>query len=513
MLLEIVACVSIIVIALLAKLSWWRQRCNRLIPNVQFSFFNPLGAVLDYDGFEISGKKYAVHLALIAAFGKWSNNFRKYPLFCTWITYMPFVLIHKSEAVKDLLQVNKNIEKSWIYYFVQAVVGKGLFTCDSTQWRDRRKLFAPCFQSNMLKGYLTVFNEHSHKFVKYLMKGTENEFTSIDFPISLSTLDIVCECIMGVEIGALENGSKQFVESLHRSSDLAMARILKFWQWPDFLYWNSETGKDAAYHKKVVHDFSRTVIEERKRRYLNGEKADDSSRYKSLLEVLLKLHIKDQALDEEGVIQEVVTFIIGGHDTVAAAIKWALYLIGHHPEVQEKIHEEVDSVLEGDPQRPLSVDDLGDLKYLDCVLKECNRLYPSVPMFGRHIFEETKICGYIAPKGASAIVMAYFLHRDEDVFPDPEKFDPERFFPENKNKIPEFAYVPFGAGTVVRRDGGEDHGVPHFEKLLPSLFGLEGQNVARHEHHSTVFSASSHQVSTETQQQQQVTTSAFVLVL
>ncbi|GIX78238.1 cytochrome P450 4V2, partial [Caerostris darwini] len=383
---------------------------------------------------------------LLSAFRKWSNTFREYPLFCTWITYAPFILIHKSEAVKDLVQVKKNIQKSWIYYFFQSICGEGLFTCDSTQWRDRRKLFAPCFQSNMLKGYLTVFNEHSHKFVKHLMKETENDFTIVDEPISLSTLDIVCECIMGVNIGALENESKQYVEALHRSLDLGMARVLKFWQWPNLFYWNSKTGREAASHLKVVHDFSRTIIEERKRRYLNGEKADDSSKYKSLLEVLLKLHIEDQALDEKGVRQEVDTFIVAGHDTVAATIKWALYMIGHHPEVQEKIHQEVDSVFEGNGDKPLSVDDLSDLKYLDCVLKECNRIYPSVPLFGRHIFEETKICGYTAPKGASAIVMTYFLHRDEDVFPDPEKFDPDRFLPENKQNIPEFAYVPFGAG-------------------------------------------------------------------
>ncbi|GIX78237.1 hypothetical protein CDAR_509161 [Caerostris darwini] len=100
MLLEIFACVSIIVIALLAKLSWWRQRCNQLISNGEPSFFNPLGGVLDYDGFEISAKKYAVHLGIISAFRKWSHTFKKYPLFCMWITYAPFVLIHKSEAVK-----------------------------------------------------------------------------------------------------------------------------------------------------------------------------------------------------------------------------------------------------------------------------------------------------------------------------------------------------------------------------------------------------------------------------
>ncbi|GIX78192.1 cytochrome P450 4V2 [Caerostris darwini] len=446
MLFEIVACVSIAAIALLTKLSWWRQRCNQLIPNNQRSFFNPLGDVLDYDGFEISGKKHAVHLGLMEAFRKWSYKFRNYPLYCTWIAYSPFVLIHKSEAVRDLLQVKKNIEKSWSYNFVHRVVGRSLFTCDSTQWRERRKLFALCFQSNMLKGYLTVFNEHSHKFAKHLMKETENEFTCVDVPISLSTLDILCECVMGVKIGALENEGAQYVRSLHRTTNLVMARVLKFWQWTDILYWNSKTGREATYHIKEVHNFSRSVIQDRRRRYLNGEKGDDSTKYKSLLEVLLKLHIEDKALDEKGVRQEVDTFMVAGHDTAAAAVKWALYLIGLHPEVQAKIHQEVDSLFEGDSQRPLSVDHLNDLKYLECVLKECNRIYPSVPMFGRHIFEETKICGYTLPKGASAVVLTYFLHRNEDVFPDPEKFDPERFGPESRISIPEFAYIPFGAG-------------------------------------------------------------------
>ncbi|GIY15151.1 cytochrome P450 4V2 [Caerostris extrusa] len=473
--------------------------------------------------------KRCISVCIMKAFAKWSNKFKKYPLCCTWIAYTPFVLIHKAEAVRDLLLVKRNVEKSWIYYFFGQICGKKSFTCDSVQWKDRRKLFAPCFQSNMLKGYLTVFNEHSHKFSKYLMKETENDFTSVDEPISLSALDIVCECIMGVNIGAFENKSKQFVESLHRTLDLVMARVLKFWQWPDILYWNSKTGKEAAYHRQVIHDFSKTIIEDRKRRYLNGEKADDSSKYKSLLEVLLKLHIEDKALDEEGVRREVDTFIVAGHDTVATTIKWALYLIGHHPEVQEKDpprnrqrlrRRRRQTAFSGRSQRSqVSGVRVKGSRVMSTNFKrmhECNRIYPSVPLFGRHISEETKLCGYTAPKGTSAIVMTYFLHRDEDVFPDPEKFDPDRFLPENKNKIPECAYVPFELGQDIAggsRDGGEDHGVPHFEKLLPSLSGFQGQNVDSHEHHSAVFSASSYQVSTETQQQQLVITRVFGLVL
>ncbi|GIY93682.1 probable cytochrome P450 4d20 [Caerostris extrusa] len=102
---------------------------------------------------------------------------------------------------------------------------------------------------------------------------------------------------------------------------------------------------------------------------MNGEMGDDSRKHKCLLDVLLKLHIEDQVLDEEGVRQEVDTFISAGHETVEIAVKGALYLIGLYPEVQEKIHLELDSALGTDSEGPLSVAVLNELKYLECVLK------------------------------------------------------------------------------------------------------------------------------------------------
>ncbi|GIY64879.1 cytochrome P450 4C1 [Caerostris extrusa] len=212
------------------------------------------------------------------------------------------------------------------------------------------------------------------------------------------------------------------------------------------------------------------VIEDRKRRYLNGEKADDSSRYKSLLEVLLKLHIEDKALDEEGVVQEVVTFIIAGHDTVATTIKWALYLIGLHPEVQRE-----DSPRSGQRAR---------------------RRRRETAFGGRS--QRSQVSGlrfeggYTIPKGASAIVMTYFLHRDEDVFLIRRNLIQKgRWFGEMEVKTM-VCYIlrTFSLHSLDSRD----------------------KNVTCHEHNSPVVSARSHQVSTEMQQQQQVTTSIFLFL-
>ncbi|GIX77503.1 cytochrome P450 4c3 [Caerostris extrusa] len=135
-----------------------------------------------------------------------------------------------------------------------------------------------------------------------------------------------------------------------------------------------------------------------------------------------------------------------GHDTVAVTVKWALYLIGLYPEVQEKIHQELDSVLGADSKGPLSVGELNEFKCLECVLKECNRLYPPGALIGRKISEDISICGYTIPKRAHVVVSLFLVHRDEVVFPDPEKFDPDRFLPENSTHIPECSYIPFAAG-------------------------------------------------------------------
>ncbi|GIY98342.1 cytochrome P450 4c3, partial [Caerostris extrusa] len=316
----------------------------------------------------------------------------------------------------DLLKEKRIIGRSDFYDFFKPYLGTGIITCDSSQWKERRKLIAPCFQSSMLNGCITVFNEHAQKLVEFLHEETSKEFTCVESPLALCSLDIACDYILGVKIGALQSEAEEFVSSLDRLLDVAMSRMWKFWQWPDFLFHCSKTYRANLQHLRIAHGFSRSII---------------------------KKKTVDQVLDEEGVRQEVDTFIVAGHETIAIAVKWALYLIGLHHDVQEKMHQELDSVLGADNKGPISIADLNELKFLDCVLKECYRLYPVTAGFGRKISEDISICGYKIHKRTHIIVSPFLVHRDEDVFPDPEKFDPERFLPENRAHIPECAYIPF----------------------------------------------------------------------
>ncbi|GIY84152.1 cytochrome P450 4c3 [Caerostris darwini] len=135
---------------------------------------------------------------------------------------------------------------------------------------------------------------------------------------------------------------------------------------------------------------------------------------------------------------------------------------------------------------------------------ECYRLYPPGALFARKTCEEISICGYTIPKRATVVVSPFLVHRDEDVFPDPEKFDPDRFLPENIPHIPDCAYIPFAAGprNCIGHTFAEIEVkvlVCHIlRKISPSLSGLDGPSASHRQNHSPVVSTRPHQVSTQT---------------
>ncbi|GFR19104.1 cytochrome P450 4c3, partial [Trichonephila clavata] len=134
------------------------------------------------------------------------------------------------------------------------------------------------------------------------------------------------------------------------------------------------------------------VIKEKKKKLLSGEKnVNEKRKRKALMDVLLEHHIQMKDLTEEDIREEIDTFAFEGHDTTATGICWALCNIGLNKDVQEKIQEELDRIFGDDTERPVNTEDLKDMVYLDRVLKESQRLYPSVPVIARRISEDTNI--------------------------------------------------------------------------------------------------------------------------
>jgi len=149
-------------------------------------------------------------------------------------------------------------------------------------------------------------------------------------------------------------------------------------------------------------------------------------------------------MSDQQVRDEAMTIFLAGHETTANALSWLWYLIGQAPEVERRLHEEVDRVLAG---RLPTLEDVPRLTFVEQAVTEAMRLYPPAWIIGRRAVEDYRFREYVAPAGSLFILSPYVIHRDPRWFQDPERFDPDRWTPAFKASLPPFAYLPFGGGA------------------------------------------------------------------
>jgi cytochrome P450 family 4 len=231
---------------------------------------------------------------------------------------------------------------------------------------------------------------------------------------------------------------------------IAFGRIFNIFQSPYFLYHLTPTCKEEKEVIKVINDFHDVIIKkgrkeiDEKPRKLSSENSDDSKKCRSLLDSLLIATMDGKPLSNETIRNEIAVFIFGGHDTSSTTISFCLFNIAKHPEVQAKIRDEIKSIKDIDQ---ITFKDLNNLNYLENVINETLRIYPPAPVFFRKFREEVIVDSYTFPKDCKVVFSPYLMGRDKNIFPDPLKFNPDRFDSEiTGKKTNPFAFLPFSAG-------------------------------------------------------------------
>ncbi|CAG2107240.1 unnamed protein product, partial [Medioppia subpectinata] len=363
-----------------------------------------------------------------------------------------------------LLSSNVHIEKSREYTFFQPWLGLGLLTSTGNRWQSHRKLLTPSFHFRILENFVPVINGQQNVMIDIIdSKLSQNNGLIDDIRpiITNCALDTICETAMGIDIKAQTALDSQYVNSLRDILTLFLMRFISPWLWLEFIYRLSPSGKQFKKNVNVLHEFTESVIKERKTEFMRkmNEKGNNSldevmeelgsKRKLAFLDSLLVHHIRNpREFTENDIREEVDTFMFEGHDTTAAALTFALMLIGLDDRVQAKIHEEMDAIFHDDMCRDITTDDLRQMRYLEQCIKEALRLYPSVSYIAREANEDLTIGEHVVPKGTTCMVLFYMLHRDPKVFPNPEVYDPNRFVsdgPDVQSRHP-YAYVPFSAG-------------------------------------------------------------------
>ncbi|KAF5280454.1 hypothetical protein FQR65_LT03263 [Abscondita terminalis] len=366
-----------------------------------------------------------------------------YPIYKYYHLSIPVVNIICPEDMKIIMSSSMHMTKSEIYYALEPWLGTGLLTSTGQKWLHRRKLLTPSFHFNILQQFVSVFNKHTEALIKRLDIECSKPTTDVVPLVTETTLQSICETAMGTPLEASSKASQYYMKSVYRIGELIVNILTSPLYQIYVLFICTPTFWEFRNLVNGLHKFSTTVIKKRKEQF---EDTQVKSKRMALLDMLIATQKSDHNIDDEGIREEVDTFMFEGHDTTTSCICFSLLLLACHSEIQNKVLDELYDIF-GDSERMPTFEDLQNMRYLEQVLKECLRMYPSVPFISRVAEEDVQTStNYTIPKGTIIQLHIYDLHHSEEIYPEPEKFDPERFSAENSKERHPYAYIPFSAG-------------------------------------------------------------------
>lgn len=396
-----------------------------------------------------------------------------------WLGTQLVIVVQDPKDIEVLLSSPKYIDKSTEYDFIRPWLGEGLLTSRGRKWHTHRKVITPTFHFKILEQFVEIFDRQSNTFIKVLQPFVESGKSFDIFPqVTLCALDVICESAMGMKVNAQLNSTSSYVLAVKEITNLIQLRFYDFLIRYNFFFRLSTNSRKQKKVIKELHDYTNSVIKgrrqqlERKTRNGEGDEASDQDlgikKRMAFLDMLLQSTIDGNPLTDVEIREEVDTFMFEGHDTTTSAISFLLQSMAKHPDVQQKVFDEVRNIVGDDRTRPVTMSMLNEMHYLDLVIKETLRLYPSVPMIGRKMIETTEINGKVFPAGANLIIMPFFLGRNAKYFPEPERFDPERFNVERSaEKSNPYQYIPFSAGP--RNCIGQKFAVAELKSLVSKV--------------------------------------------
>lgn len=378
------------------------------------------------------------------------------PTFRLWVGTHLAVFVSDPQDLQVLLSSTTLLTKAYEYFVYDSWLRTGLLISTGKLWQMRRKAIVPTLHFKVLEDFVPIFNRCGNTLVNIFKQRVNKGPFIISNYIGNCALDSVVETVMGIPIKAQENPSSDYVSAIHRMSVLLAGKVNNPLLAFEPVYTASGQKSAEAKELSTINYLPRKVIEEKESEIKSANGVNKSEedinglglkKRTAFLEFLLKLkQEKNPAFTcDQDVLDEVTTFMFEGHDTITSALSFTLYMLGTHPEVQDKVYEEVSEILgRGEPQQ----EDLNEMKYLERVIKETLRLFPPVPGVGRKLDHDIVLpsSGLIVPAGASFWANIWTAHRNPSLYPEPDRFDPDRFLPENHAHRHPYSYVPFSAG-------------------------------------------------------------------
>lgn len=342
-------------------------------------------------------------------------------------------IVSNPDWIKDILVTNQaNFTKSRFLQRAKVLLGEGLLTSEGDFHRRQRRLVQPAFHRDRLVGYASAMVETTANTREQWTDGAQLDMAR---EMMRLTLGVVAKTLFSAD---LASDADEIGNALTQVMMLFDMVLMPFSEWIERLPLPSvrRFKKARDFLDKTIYG----IIAERRAGGLHPEDKGD------LLSMLMFAQDEDgtTGMSDKQIRDEALTLFLAGHETTANALMWAWYLLSQNPAVAENFYNEVDRVLDG---RLPTFDDLPRLKYTEGVFAESMRLYPPAWVIGRRAKTDYPIAQYIVPAKSILMMSPWVVHRDPRWFPEPEKFNPERWsVPDDR---PKFSYFPFGGGMRV----------------------------------------------------------------
>ncbi|XP_031338814.1 cytochrome P450 4g15-like [Photinus pyralis] len=405
-----------------------------------------------------------------------------------WIGPKLMVFLLDPRDAEIILSSHVHIDKSAEYKFFKPWLGNGLLVSTGQTWRSHRKLIAPTFHLNVLKGFIDLFNVNSKATVEKMKLEEGKIFDCHDY-MSEATVEMLLETAMGVSKTTQDQSGFEYAMAVMKMCDILHLRHTKLWLRPDWLFNLTKYGKIQKHLLHIIHGLTKKVVKNKKEYFNQGMRGtaavvpremqsnqhgthktsvegisfgqsiglkddldvDDNDvgekKRMAFLDLMIEASQNGANITDEEIKEQVDTIMFEGHDTTAAGSSFFLSLMAAHPEVQDKVIKEMDDIF-GSSERSATFADTLEMKYLERCILETLRMYPPVPVIARQLKRNVPLANgdYTLPNGCTVIVCTYKIHRLPHIYTNPDKFDPDNFLPERTSNRHYYAFIPFSAG-------------------------------------------------------------------
>ncbi|XP_071361482.1 cytochrome P450 3A40-like [Trachinotus anak] len=321
---------------------------------------------------------------------------------------------------------------------------------EDDKWRRNRNILSPSFTSGRIKEMFSLMKHHSRKLTERLQSrlGNDDVINVKDF-FGPYIMDVMGSCTFGVDMDSINNPSSPLITHATKLFRVSIPVFLLQGCFPVFLPLLELLG--VSLFPKTSLAFLRKIVDK-----IRAERSGSSHQNPGdMLQHMINSQTVNEprgqkqnkalkGLTDHEIVSHATMFVFAGYDTNATTLVFLAYTLARNPEVMERLQKEIDSTFPN--KGPVQYEPLMEMEYLDSVVNECLRLYPPIPRLDRIAKETVKINGITIPKDMAVVIPVYALHRDPELWPEPEEFKPDRFSKENKQSIKPYTYLPFGIG-------------------------------------------------------------------